>query len=64
MLVLHEHCLHHLVVWRTLGRGDEEGYWKEMFYAYGRLGARTGRDAFASDLERVPAVSDAAQPPA
>lgn len=40
MLILHEHCLHHLVVWRTLGRGDEEGYWKEMFYAYGRLGAR------------------------
>ena len=40
MLVLHEYCLHHLVVWRTLGRGDEEGYWKEMFHAYGRVGAR------------------------
>lgn len=40
MLVLHEHCLHHLIVWRTLGQGDEEGYWKEMFYAYGRLGSR------------------------
>lgn len=40
MVVLHEHCLHHLVVWKTLGRGDEEGYRREMFYAYGRLGAR------------------------
>lgn len=40
MLVLHEYCLHHLIVWMTLGRGDEEGYWKEMFHAYGRLGAR------------------------
>ena len=40
LLVLHEHCLHHLIVWRTLGQGDEEGYWREMFYADGRLGAR------------------------
>ena len=40
MLVLHEHCLHHLIVLKTLGRGDAESYWKEMFYAYGRLGAR------------------------
>src|SRR5215510_609311 len=31
LLVLHEHCLHHLVAWKTLGRGDEESYWDEMF---------------------------------
>ena len=40
LLVLHEHCLHHLIAWRTLGRQDENGYWDELFYAYGRLGAR------------------------
>ena len=40
LLVLHEHCLHHLIAWRTLGRKDEQGYWDELFYAYGRLGAR------------------------
>jgi glycosyltransferase involved in cell wall biosynthesis/SAM-dependent methyltransferase len=40
LLVLHEHCLHHLIAWKTLGRGDEEGYWNELFYAYGRRGAR------------------------
>lgn len=40
LLVLHEHCLHHLIVWKTLGQGDAAGYWREMFYAYGRLGAR------------------------
>ncbi len=40
LLVLHEHCLHHLIAWKTLGRKDEEGYWNEMFYAYGRRGAR------------------------
>jgi glycosyltransferase involved in cell wall biosynthesis/SAM-dependent methyltransferase len=40
LLVLHEHCLHHLIAWRTLGRGDDEGYWNELFYAYGHRGAR------------------------
>lgn len=40
LLVLHEHCLHHLIAWRTLGRKDEDAYWNELFYAYGRLGAR------------------------
>ncbi len=40
LLVLHEHCLHHLIAWRTLARADEDGYWNEMFYAYGRRGAR------------------------
>lgn len=40
LLVLHEHCLHHLIAWRTLGRKDEDAYWDELFYAYGRLGAR------------------------
>lgn len=40
LLVLHEHCLHHLIAWKTLGRKDEAGYWDEMFYAYGRRGGR------------------------
>lgn len=40
LLVLHEHCLHHLIAWRTLGRKDEDAYWNELFYSYGRLGAR------------------------
>ncbi|MGH9846954.1 MAG: glycosyltransferase, partial [Blastocatellia bacterium] len=40
LLVLHEHCLHHLVAWKTLGREDAAAYWDEMFYAYGRRGAR------------------------
>lgn len=39
LLVLHEHCLHHLIAWKTLGRKDEAGYWDEMFYAYGKRGA-------------------------
>src|SRR5262245_12900308 len=41
LVVLHEHCLHHLIAWKTLGRKDEEAYWNEMFYAYGRRGGRT-----------------------
>jgi glycosyltransferase involved in cell wall biosynthesis/SAM-dependent methyltransferase len=40
LLALHEHCLHHLIAWRTLAREDQDGYWNEMFYAYGRQGAR------------------------
>jgi glycosyltransferase involved in cell wall biosynthesis/SAM-dependent methyltransferase len=40
LLVLHEHCLHHLIAQTTLARGDEEGYRDELFYAYGRRGAR------------------------
>lgn len=40
LLVLHESCLHHLIAWKTLGREDKEAYWDEMFYAYGRMGAR------------------------
>jgi glycosyltransferase involved in cell wall biosynthesis/SAM-dependent methyltransferase len=40
LLVLHEHCLHHLIAGMTLARGDEEGYWNELFYAYGRRGSR------------------------
>jgi hypothetical protein len=31
LLVLHEHCLHHLIAWRTLGRKDEEAYWTNCF---------------------------------
>ena len=48
LVVLHEHCLHHLIAWRTLGREDEAGYWDEMFYDYGRRGSQLaemrGRD--------------------
>ncbi len=40
LLVMHEHCVHHLIAWKTLGRENEDGYWDEMFYAYGRMGAR------------------------
>ncbi len=40
LVVLHEHCLHHLIAWKTLGRNDKDGYWNEMFYDYGRRGAR------------------------
>lgn len=40
LVVLHEHCLHHFLAWKHLGRKDEDGYWDEMFYAYGRRGAR------------------------
>lgn len=42
LVVMHEHCLHHLLAWRTLGRDDDDDYWDELFYAYGRLGARVG----------------------
>ncbi|MGH8596539.1 MAG: glycosyltransferase, partial [Gammaproteobacteria bacterium] len=41
LLVLHEHCLHHLIAWKTLGRKGEAAYWDEMFYAYGRRGGHT-----------------------
>src|SRR5262249_58707663 len=40
LLVMHESCLHHLIAWKTLGRKDEDAYRDEMFYAYGRRGAR------------------------
>lgn len=40
LLVFHEHCLHHLLAWKTLGRDDRDAYWNEMFYAYGHKGAR------------------------
>jgi glycosyltransferase involved in cell wall biosynthesis/SAM-dependent methyltransferase len=39
LVVLHEHCLHHLIAWTTLGRRDEDAYWTEVFHAYGRRGA-------------------------
>lgn len=55
LLVLHEHCLHHLVAWKTLGRKNIEAYWNEMFYAYGRKGGRTAdmRDhAVGSDFQQ------------
>jgi len=40
LLVMHESCLHHLVAWKTLARKDLDAYRDEMFYAYGRKGAR------------------------
>jgi glycosyltransferase involved in cell wall biosynthesis/SAM-dependent methyltransferase len=40
LIVMHESCLHHLIAWRTLGRQDKDAYRDEMFYAYGRRGAR------------------------
>ena len=40
LVVMHEHCLHHFIAWKHLGRDDDEGYWDELFYAYGRRGAR------------------------
>src|SRR5262249_53285981 len=55
LLVLHEHCLHHLIALRTLGREDRGAYWDEMFYAYGRRGARMAEmraDAVASDYQQ------------
>lgn len=55
LLVLHEHCLHHLIAWKTLGRKDEEGYWNEMFYAYGKRGARAAdmrANAVGSDYQQ------------
>src|SRR5215470_16807447 len=55
LLVLHEHCLHHLIAWRTLGRKDNDSYWNEMFYAYGRRGARVAdmrAESVASDYQQ------------
>ena len=40
LVVLHEHCLHHLLTLKTLDRDDEQSYREEMFQAYGRNGAR------------------------
>lgn len=40
LVVMHEHTLHHFIAWRTLGRDDDDAYWDELFYAYGRRGAR------------------------
>jgi glycosyltransferase involved in cell wall biosynthesis/SAM-dependent methyltransferase len=40
LIVMHESCMHHLIAWKTLGREDEDAYRDEMFYAYGRVGAR------------------------
>lgn len=39
VVVLHEHCLHHLFALKTLDRGDRVSYRKLMFQAYGRTGA-------------------------
>src|SRR6185436_15538250 len=55
LLVLHEHCLHHLIAWKTLGREDEESYWDEMFYDYGRRGGRvavTRKNDAASEYQQ------------
>ncbi|MGH9935194.1 MAG: glycosyltransferase, partial [Blastocatellia bacterium] len=55
LLVLHEHCLHHLIAWKTLGRNLKDDYWNEMFYCYGRRGARVAdmrADAVGSDYQQ------------
>ncbi|MFN7927308.1 MAG: methyltransferase domain-containing protein [Blastocatellia bacterium] len=39
LVVLHEHCLHHLIALKTLDRGDLETYRKLLFQTYGRSGA-------------------------
>src|SRR5262252_9057773 len=55
LLVMHESCLHHLIAWKTLGRKDEDAYRDEMFYAYGRRGARVAdmrADAVGSDYQQ------------
>lgn len=39
LVVLHEHCLHHLIALKTLDRGDLETYRRIMFQTYGRRGA-------------------------
>lgn len=39
LVVLHEHCLHHLFALKTLDRGNPAAYRKVMFQAYGRTGA-------------------------
>ena len=39
LVVLHEHCLHHLIALKTLDRGDLDTYRKIMFQTYGRKGA-------------------------
>ena len=40
LLVLHEHCLHHLLAWQMLGRAQEEAFSDELFFAYGNRGRR------------------------
>src|SRR5262249_16941510 len=55
LLVLHESCLHHLIAWKTLGRKDSGAYRDEMFYAYGRKGARVAdmrANAVASEYQQ------------
>lgn len=39
LVVLHEHCLHHLIALKTLDRGELEAYRQILFQAYGRSGA-------------------------
>ncbi len=40
LLVLHEHCLHHLLAWKMLGREQDEEFSDELFFAYGNRGRR------------------------
>ncbi len=40
LVVLHEHCVHHLLTLKTLDRHDLKSYRELMFEAYGRNGAR------------------------
>ena len=55
MLVLHEHCLHHLLAWKMLRRQQEAAYADELFYAYGAKGellARARVDATSSEYQQ------------
>lgn len=45
-VVLHDVCLHPLVVALTVGRGDLVGYMREMGYAYGPQGIAEARAAY------------------
>jgi len=40
LLVMHESCLRHMIAGKTLDRKDKDAYRDEMYYAYGRRGAR------------------------
>ena len=43
VVVLHDFCLHHLVLSETVERGDRAAYLREMRRAYGEVGSFVGR---------------------
>ncbi len=57
VLVLHDFCLHHLVLHETVERGDPAAYLREMRGAYGEAGSFVGRQvARALGGELLPAL--------